>query len=955
MSFNINNMLNSVQHYTYRNNSVAVVVYNNNPHIFVASKNTVSMVIQSCCCAISETGKYMLSCHYTGGAYLSINYGSTFTQAPISTRTCAMSGNGQYMLIGKYGGYIHISTDSGTTFIENTTGSFARNWTSIKMSYDGQYCLASSDFVYLSTNYGANFAVTTDTSGTNNSTSWGYNTDIAMSKTGQYMVCISTSTTTYDSIKISTDYGATWKQKNLLVNFSTACAMSEDGQTIYLGSYYNPKLYKITDLSNNSPTITEITAAAAMACQLILLATDPLYIFISDLTNSKMYYSIDGGTTFTQINTTAYFTTGAITPDKQYIIGNNNYNNLYKLFISVPVYNNPYIFGASKNTINTYIQNCCAISSNGQYILSCHNTGGAYISINYGSTFTSAPISSATASTCAISSNGQFMLIGNNIGYIHRSTDSGANFTTGSLSKNWSSMKMSYDGQYCLASSDFVYLSSDSGATFSVTTDTSGTNNSAGWGYNADIAMSKTGQYMVCIKRTITYDLIKISTDYGVTWKRKNFTVLNNFSTSCAMSEDGQTIYIGSYYYTKLYKITNLTANSPTITEIAGAAAIYCHIILLATDPLYIFISDASYYLQMYYSIDGGTNFTQIDTTAYFSTGAITPDKQYIIGNNNYYNVFKLFISAPVYNNPHVFVASKNINSMLNILSCCAISSNGKYMLSCHSTNGAYLSTNYGFSFTKLTSPTQPYACAISGNGLNILIGQTIGRIYRTTNYGTSFTFNSNFSSWRSIKMSYDGQYCLASSDFVYLSSDSGATFSVTTDTSGTNNSASGGYNSNIAMSKTGEYMVCVKNTITYDSIKISTDYGATWKQKNFTVLNNFSTSCAMSEDGQTIYLGSLNKLKLYKITDLTANSPTITDISGAAAICCHIILLATDPLYIFISDVANSKMYYSIDGGTNFTQINTTDYFSTCAITPNKQYIIGNNYNNRLLYVSGP
>jgi len=325
------------------------------------------------------------------------------------------------------------------------------------------------------------------------------------------------------------------------------------------------------------------------------------------------------------------------------------YNSLahYSLGTTLKLVNDP-SFVASNPTFNMQIFGQCAISANGQYMLAtAKGIGtGAYLSNNYGSTFASAPISSATAVTCAISGNGQIMLIGNQPGYIHRSTDSGINFTentTGSLSKYWSSMKMSYDGKYCLASSDFVYLSSNSGETFAVTTDTSGTNNSAGWGYNTDIAMSKTGQYMVCIKRVSPYDLIKISTDYGLTWKQKNFAVLNNFSTAVAMSEDGQTIYLGSFFYTKLYKITDLTADSPTITEITAAAAMKCKLILLATDPLYIFISDT--YGKLYYSINGGSSFKQINTTTYFSTGAMSSNSSIIIGNNIYNNLYNLYIS----------------------------------------------------------------------------------------------------------------------------------------------------------------------------------------------------------------------------------------------------------------------------------------------------------------------
>ena len=308
---------------------------------FVASNNLNSMRYGNTGCAISNNGQYILTCHHNGGAYVSNNYGSTFTKltSPTSdTWTCAISGNGQYMLIGNSTGYIHRSTNYGETFTENTTGSLPKSWQSIKMSYDGQYCLASSDFVYLSSNYGANFAVIKDTSGTDISP--GYSTsqsDIAMSKTGQYMIRVKRVTPT-DGIVISTDYGVTWKQKTfaILTNFSNSCAMSEDGQTVFVGSVYFPKLYKITNLSDNTPTVTEITKATELAivCSCILVSSDALYIFISDRYNAKMYYSTNGGSSFKLINTTTYFLTAAMTSNASIIIGNNTYNNLYKLYIS---------------------------------------------------------------------------------------------------------------------------------------------------------------------------------------------------------------------------------------------------------------------------------------------------------------------------------------------------------------------------------------------------------------------------------------------------------------------------------------------------------------------------------------------------------------------------------------------------------------------------------------------
>lgn len=294
--------------------------------------------------AISATGQYILSCHYNVGAYLSNNSGSTFAQVnSLQKWSCAISGNGQYMLLGGYTGYIHRSTNYGGAFTENTTGSLSKNWRSMKMSYDGKYCLAASDFVYLSSDYGATFAVTKDTSGVNILPGYSFHSDIAMSTTGQYMISIRR-IDPIDNIIISTDSGATWKKKTLagLSNFANSCDMSADGQTAIIGSKYFDKLYKITNISADTPTITEITAAAAIRCSNILLSSDALYIFISDTYNRKMYYSTNGGSSFKEINTTennggsistfVNFGAMAMTPDARIIIGNNLQKQL--LYIS---------------------------------------------------------------------------------------------------------------------------------------------------------------------------------------------------------------------------------------------------------------------------------------------------------------------------------------------------------------------------------------------------------------------------------------------------------------------------------------------------------------------------------------------------------------------------------------------------------------------------------------------
>jgi hypothetical protein len=318
-------MYNSLVHYSLGGKRKPA----NDPPNFVASNNTILMKEDDAECAISEKGEYILSCHYDNGGYLSNNYGSTFTQLniPIDVRSCAVSGNGQYMLFGS--GRIHRSVNYGNTF---TAVSILQNWKRIRMSFDGKYCLASSNNVYLSTDFGATFT----SIGYTSPTTYPADFDIAMSKTGQYMISIKKNLTN-DSIRISSNYGASWTEKTLtgLTDFATSCAMSEDGQTAFIGSRTKANLYKITNLSNTSLTVEFIPNTSFINCAVILVSSDGLYIFISDSYNAKMYYSKNGGSSFTRITTiTTALTTAAMTPDSSIIIGNNSIFNNKQLLIS---------------------------------------------------------------------------------------------------------------------------------------------------------------------------------------------------------------------------------------------------------------------------------------------------------------------------------------------------------------------------------------------------------------------------------------------------------------------------------------------------------------------------------------------------------------------------------------------------------------------------------------------
>lgn len=211
----------------------------------------------------NSTGQYVLGATY-GSVYVSSNYGSSFTEVPLSAPgvfvgsvvSTAVSSNGQYMFIITYPGNvddpsIFRSIDYGVTwslafeyvFTENPGGFsnyLERPYPRIAVSGNGQYVTAvvnrsngSFDWgsrILRSTNYGASFSV----SGDYNLKHW---TDVAINSTGQYQLFSRMSSFGTGNIKgqgainWSNNYGAGTAQKIYEEDMRALhCAMSISGQ-----------------------------------------------------------------------------------------------------------------------------------------------------------------------------------------------------------------------------------------------------------------------------------------------------------------------------------------------------------------------------------------------------------------------------------------------------------------------------------------------------------------------------------------------------------------------------------------------------------------------------------------------------------------------------------------------------------------------------------------------------
>ena len=158
--------------------------------------------------SITSSGQYQIS-SYNGGICYSNDYGQSWTASTSSFvynyNGISMSSDGKYQTVATYG-RICYSKDYGETWLFGSIPyNFYRN---VAMSSNGQYQTtggSSSIGIYYSHNFGANWykaSLDIPISGQ----SYGF----AVSYTGQYQ-CIGLS----KEIKISNDYGKTWKTKTL--------------------------------------------------------------------------------------------------------------------------------------------------------------------------------------------------------------------------------------------------------------------------------------------------------------------------------------------------------------------------------------------------------------------------------------------------------------------------------------------------------------------------------------------------------------------------------------------------------------------------------------------------------------------------------------------------------------------------------------------------------------------
>jgi len=288
---------------------------------------------------ISDTGQYILALNGSGSAgflYVSSNFGASFiTISPMNQGyPSAVSGTGQYMVVLLNGGYMQRSENYGVNWAQVTNISTTQNWTSVALSKNGQYCLASGNTptnnLFVSANFNTSTPTFTQVSVFTTMNNPPYSNVI--STNGDKMIQANVN----DGIAISSNYGVSFTKITYatlgLSTFSYNCiTMTPDTSNVYLAK--SDGLFKSTNLWSGSPTFTQITSGifTEQTWRSVVVSSDGTYVVAS--TAAKTYYSSNSGATWA-VCYAGRLEMMSMSADAKYIIASNYPGGSSKVILS---------------------------------------------------------------------------------------------------------------------------------------------------------------------------------------------------------------------------------------------------------------------------------------------------------------------------------------------------------------------------------------------------------------------------------------------------------------------------------------------------------------------------------------------------------------------------------------------------------------------------------------------
>jgi hypothetical protein len=654
-------------------------------------------------CAMSATGQYQVATLSSGGIYYSSNYGQTWIlSSGVVFYGIGLSASGQYGAACASGSpfNIYISSNYGQTWT-STGQALAGSNGRVAISASGQYITAvpqATGFIYRSSNYGSSWT----TAGS--SLTW---YSVAMSASGQYQVASTNQAS--QSCYYSFDYGQTWTATTGAPSGQQlwTLTMSASGQyaclaTISSGMYYSSTYGQTWVAASGATTVMTVVAMSASGQYAICASanTNPNYI----------YYSTNYGQTWTASSYSSASGQNwygcAISSNGQYLLTVNAsaINAVQSTTRFPPLYTNQV-----QAPLITYADNSAAITATPALD---YNT--------FGQNWTAITTNGANWQTVAVSASGSYVSAAGSGVAVWYSTNYGQTFTLSSgTSGNITSIAMSASGQYQVASvynSIGIYYSNNYGVSWTL----SNAPVSAWW----EVAMSASGSYVSACSSTAG-SVPYYSTNYGVTWIASS-SVAGSYQ-AIAMSASGQyqvaAIVSGGIYYSSNYGVSWTVSNISNVGTVQyGAMSASGQYATVVTNASGVFISS-----------NYGLTWTQI--TAVIGTLNLL---RLSVSSSGQYQVTSAFGTGIYYSTNYGTTWVQGFASALNWYGL-GMSANGQYCLNC-AYGGLIYQSITRFPPQSITSQSTTTSTALSLLAPNIITAQNVGIVLGrsiTSNYAT--------------------------------------------------------------------------------------------------------------------------------------------------------------------------------------------------------------------------
>ena len=258
--------------------------------------------------AMSASGQYQTAVS-SSPLFISQNYGQSWLTPPSPPPTfeytsVSISASGQYQLISSPNGFCYYSSNYGNSWSQ-ITNIPSLLWTSTGISASGQYqAIGNVGDLYLSSNYGNTWSVISNI----------FPIYFAMSASGQY---ITTTTQTGNTIRGSSNYGASTTSTNIPNAMFRAVSMSSSGQyqTVVTRQGFNSNGYIYTS-SNYGITWNPITSVINNWSSVCISYTGQYQMAVTAVNSSGsfVFISSDYGNTWSQ----SYFSPGGISENNSF-------------------------------------------------------------------------------------------------------------------------------------------------------------------------------------------------------------------------------------------------------------------------------------------------------------------------------------------------------------------------------------------------------------------------------------------------------------------------------------------------------------------------------------------------------------------------------------------------------------------------------------------------------------